>query len=462
MKNLIKITVLTLLFISCKSVENEDTSTYFGGQIVNPKDNFITLMKGEKALDTIYLNKDNTFSKRLDYIKEGLYSFTHGSVTQGYEYQYIYFEPKDSIVIRLNTWDFDESLVFSGKGAEKNNFLITLYLQNEKEGKLFGPYYNLKPTEFLTKTATITSLNQHIYNQLKGSGVELTEKFNELAKVTVDYPIYIKKEVYPFIHKKRFQLDSFPSLPSTYYDFRKGIDLNNSDLIDYSPYHNYVNNYLYNLSYKESAKKTTATENILNVIVTKIKIPEFKNRLLYQAIYNDFRGNKNSCCINDSALQIFNEHCTDEKLLERINYLANDCKNSKDQHPIEDFELLTLNNSKTRLKTIIKNKKSVVYFWSPEIMSSKMLIKRITGLEKKHPSIKFVGINMHPSSNDARVNKFLKNQFTLSKESIGNKLIKSMEPRTILIDKNGIVANSFTYLSSQYLEKQLLALEQND
>ena len=91
-----------------------------------------------------------------------------------------------------------------------------------------------------------------------------------------------------------------------------------------------------------------------------------------------------------------------------------------------------------------------------------MLIKRVTSLEKKHPSIQFVGINMHPSNNDTRVNEFLKNQFILSKESKGKELIKSMEPRTLLIDNNGIVSNSFTYLSSQYFEKQLLALEQNN
>ncbi len=456
MKNFIKITLLTFIFIGCKSVDNENVSTYFGGQIVNPKGNFITLMKGDKVLDTIYLNKGNTFSKELDHIKEGLYSFKHSP-----EYQYIYFEPKDSIVVRLNTWEFDESLVFSGKGAEKNNFLITLYLQNEKTRKSFGAYYNLKPQDFLTKISTIESLNQHLLDLLKESGVELTDQFNELAKVAVSYPMYRKKEIYPYRHKNRFQLDSLPPLPSNYYDFRKGININNSDLIDYFPYHNYVNNYLHNLAYQKSNEKTTATENILNIIVAKIKVPEFKSRLMYQAIYNDFRGNKNSCCINDTALQIFNEHCTDEKLTTLINHLANDCENSKSQHLIKDFELLTLNNSKTTLKTIIKNKKSVIYFWSSEIMSSEILIKRVGRLKKKYPSIQFVGINMQPSNDGSRVNKFLNNQFVLSKESEGHKLIKSREPRTILIDKNGIVSNSFTYLSSPYFEKQLAALEQN-
>lgn len=461
MKNLLTILLLTLTFISCKTVDNSSDSTYFGGQIVNPKSSFITLMKGDEILDTIYLNKDNTFSKKLEDITEGLYSFRHGSLSQGDEFQYIYFEPKDSIIIRLNTWDFDESLVFSGKGAEKNNLLITLYLQNEKNGKTFAPYYNLKPTDFLSKTTTSTSLNKYIYDQLKESGVELTENFEELAKVAVNYPVYLKKEIYPYRYKNRFQLDSLPALPESYYDYRKEIDLNNRDLIDYFPYHNYVNNYLYNLAYKECNEKTSATENILNAIVNNIKVQKFKNRLLYQAIYSDFRGNRNSCCVNKTALEIFNDNCDDTELLDKINRLAEDCNNSKDETLIKDFELISLNNSKTTLKSVIKNKNTVIYFWSPEIMNPEILIKTVTKLKKKYPTLLFVGINMHPSEEGSRINQFLSHQYILSKDSKGNELIKSKEPRTILVNKNGIISNSFTYLSSQYLKKQLVALEQN-
>jgi len=459
MKNLYTILFITIVFISCKSVDNKAEITYFGGQIINPKSNFITLMKGEKALDTIYLSKNNTFSTQLDYIKEGLYSFRHGSENLGYEYQYIYFEPKDSIIIRLNTWDFDESLVYSGKGAEKNNFLLTLYLQNEKEGKSFSPYYNLKPKEFLNKTATIESLNQHLYDQLKESKVKLSPKFNELAKVAVSFPIYLRKEIYPFRHKNRFQLDYLPALPSNYYDYRKNININNQDLIDFAPYHNYVNNYLNSLVYNKCDGKTNITKDILNTIVDKITVEELKNRLLFQAIYSDFRNSRYSCCINQTALDIFNDNCTDKEFLHQVNSLAEDCENNKDQSPLKDFEIITHKNSKTNIKSVIKNKKSVVYFWSPEKMSAEMLIKRVNYLKKNYPTIQFVGINMKPSKKGSRAHQFLNNQFILSQESAGNRLIKSKEPRTILVDKNGIITNSFTYLSSPYLEKQLAELE---
>jgi len=457
MKNFITILLISISLINCKSVDKSSNYTYFGGKIINPKGNFVMLMKGDKPLDTIYLNKDNTFSTQLNLIKEGLYSFKHGP-----EYQYVYFEPNDSIVIRLNTWDFDESLVFSGKGSEKNNFLITLYLQNEKNSKSFKPYYNLNPKEFLAKTATIESINKHIYNQLKKSGVKLTKNFETLAKVAVSYPVYLRKEIYPYRHKNRFQLDSFPKLPDGYYNYRKNIDLNKSELIDYFPYHNYVNNYLYNLAYKECNEKESATENILNTIVSNIKVEEFRNRLMYQAIYSDFRSNQNSCCINKTALEIFNKNCTDKELLKRINTLAEDCENNKDNSPIEDFALIsTHDNSTTNLKSIIKNKKSVIYFWSPNKLSSELLIKRVNRLKNNYPSLRFIGININPSKNGSRINQYLKNQYLLPKESVGHKLIKSKEPRTILIDDKGIIVNSFTYLSSPHLEKQLRELQNN-
>ena len=454
MKNFITILILSITLINCDSANTStDESVFFGGQIVNPKAKYVVLMKGEQSLDTIPIITKNIFSKKFNSLPEGLYSFKHGP-----EFQHIYFEKNDSISIRLNTWDFDESLVFSGKGAEKNNFLITLYLQNEKNERKFSPYYNLKPEEFINRLNIIENINEYLYSQLQKSGVELTTKFQNLAKVAISFPVYRQKESYPYIHKNRFQLDSLPLLPENYYDHRKGININNKDLIDYYPFNNYVRSYLYSLAYKDKSDASNFTEKILNIIVTNIKVDGFKNQLLYQAMYNDFRENYNSCSINKKALTIFNKHCTDESFIDQINALAQDCESLELKTPIENFQLATFNKSKVDLKSIIKNKKAVIYFWSPEIMNQDMLIKRVKRLNEKHPSLLFVGVNMKPNNN-TKIYKSLENQFILTKESTANKFLKSLEPRTILVDENGIITNNFTYLSSQHLEKQLDNLE---
>ena len=86
----------------------------------------------QKVIDTLTLKKDNSFLGKLDISNKGLYYFTHGS-----ENQYIYLEPKDSLMLRLNTWYFDVSIVYAGKGAERNNMLIDCFLENEKDNQMF-------------------------------------------------------------------------------------------------------------------------------------------------------------------------------------------------------------------------------------------------------------------------------------------------------------------------------------
>ena len=36
-------------------------------------------------------------------------------------------------MVHINSKEFDESIVYCGRGDEKNNFLMDLYLKNEKD-----------------------------------------------------------------------------------------------------------------------------------------------------------------------------------------------------------------------------------------------------------------------------------------------------------------------------------------
>ena len=93
---LLSLLVLLFSFSSC-DYQEETTYTYFGGKIKNPKDKFVYLTKGKKVLDSARLNDHNKFSFKIDSLELGLYSFKHGA-----EFQYLYLEPKDSLLIYLN------------------------------------------------------------------------------------------------------------------------------------------------------------------------------------------------------------------------------------------------------------------------------------------------------------------------------------------------------------------------
>ena len=116
----ILLALVILSFISCVSEKRTDDSrVYFAGEIVNPTTETVILYKGDSLIDSVSLDEQNRFVINLDSVEEGLHHFYHHP-----ELQYVFLEKGDSLQIRLNTVDFDESLVFSGHGEEVNNFLL--------------------------------------------------------------------------------------------------------------------------------------------------------------------------------------------------------------------------------------------------------------------------------------------------------------------------------------------------
>ena len=54
-------------------------------------------------------------------------------------------------MMHINTHDFDESIVYNGIGAKKNNYLINFYLKLEKEDSETNGAYAKSPEEYSIK-----------------------------------------------------------------------------------------------------------------------------------------------------------------------------------------------------------------------------------------------------------------------------------------------------------------------
>jgi hypothetical protein len=152
-KNLLLLCIVSLIIFSCNNQEDgAPLSTYVGGEIVNPKGDYIVFYKDEQFLDSVKLDANNNFIYKVENIKPGLYSFSHK------EYQVFYLKPSDSLMLRVNTLDFDESLSYTGIGAERNNFLMEMFLQNEKEIILMPKLYKLAPLDFEEKLDSLIKI----------------------------------------------------------------------------------------------------------------------------------------------------------------------------------------------------------------------------------------------------------------------------------------------------------------
>ena len=158
-KRLSLICILALSFVSCKNdvTDPDNNYAYLGGEIINPRKDFVILSKSERVLDTVILDANNRFLYKIENLEDGLYTFKLPAA-EGLEYQMVLLEPRDSIMFRLNTLEFDESLVYTGYGAKKNNYLINLFLDGEAEDKTILSYSQLPADEFERRLDSIRDL----------------------------------------------------------------------------------------------------------------------------------------------------------------------------------------------------------------------------------------------------------------------------------------------------------------
>ncbi|MFN0729594.1 TlpA family protein disulfide reductase [Polaribacter gochangensis] len=449
-----------LVLIGSCTTSNKENLTYFGGKIIHPKTDFVLLYQNEKLIDSLFLDKEDKFIGSYKDFNEGFYYFIHGN-----ENQYIYIQPKDSISIRLNTWDFDESLVFSGIGAEKNNILIDCFLENEKEryNHTIYSFYGLEPTFFKAKLDSILSLRQKKIDDFKLRQTNLPENYSEILEIVAKYPVYNRFERYPAKYKDINKTADFPKLDANFYTYRNTIDLNNSDLMYLRSYTQYIVNRFYNTVYAKGflSKSNEFTVALLNTIDESIASEKLKNTFLRQMVVNDFID-KSTCNINKEAFFTYFKLSTDIEDKKEIQRLINDVKRLNKGIQLPAFDVLDFNNTKHNIKRLTKGKNSVIYLWNPNYISGAYLDSRINYLSKEFPKLNFIGVKISSSTVHSPIKGIdIKQQFFIDSESKANEFLTSQLPRTLLINKQGKIVNGFASINSSRIHKQLKTLQKD-
>ena len=181
------------LFIACES----NKTTILSGKIVKPTSNEIQLLKDEILVNKIIINENGTFKSLINIDKNGLFNFFHPP-----EFQYLIINKGDSLVLRLNSLDFDESLVFSGKGSEKNNYLINVFLQNEDEENYLRSNYNSSNIEFKQIIDSLFDFKNKDFRNFK-SKVKIDKTSELIIKNAIQIPLLSHIENYILRNKNK-------------------------------------------------------------------------------------------------------------------------------------------------------------------------------------------------------------------------------------------------------------------
>jgi hypothetical protein len=396
------------LFIlaGCNESKKKSPTVFFSGEIVNPTSKHVVLYKGDVVIDSSTLDENNMFAFKLDSIEDGLYHFNHSP-----EYQYVYLEKGDSLVIRLNTVDFDESLVFSGSGEEINNFMIEMYLARESELKLINEYYSLGPKDFTRKIDSLQQMKIDLLNNLKVEST-LSAKESEIAEANIVYNYATFKEEYPFKHRRHSEEKVIPKLSKNFYAYRKNLTYGNKDFTYLKPYYVYMTNHFGNLAYMSCSSncniKDKMVKNHLHFNKHKLKLidslveeTELKDNLFRNVALGYLLKVRDTEENYQIFIKVFRALSGNNKHIEEINYTYEGIRNIQPNKRIPNVEVINLDGKKMSLQQISENKKVVFYFWSSTYKKHfNDISKRVLHLSKQKPEYTFVGISVQTNDDE--------------------------------------------------------------
>jgi len=454
-----KILLLLLLFtslFSCKNKEeNNVQTTWISGQVVNPTLDYVIFARGNDILDTVKLDSNNFFLYKTDKIKSGLYSFKHS------ENQVFYIEPGDSLLMHINTLDFDESLAYSGKGGEENNLLMDFYLMNETENQNLSKWYGLSSKDFEQKIDSLRETKLKNYGNFLENN-EVNEDFKKIALANITYDYYSKKEMYAAAnmgHPNKFD--------ENYFDYRKDINFDLSNLKFYYPYYRLLNRYFDNMVFSEFGKTQMDRSSFqfnykkIQLIDSLIPSDSLKNNLLRLNAYNYLINAKNAE-EEKRFFATFKKINTNEKYLDEIENLVEATLKLTAGNTIPNILLVSTDNVAKDLQSIV-NKPTVLYFWSARSAAQyKNIHNRASELKSKYPEYDFIGINTDTHFKKWRetVNKTGYNpskEFQLENVADAEKkLVLTSMSKAIILDKNSVILEGKTNMFNTNFEELLL------
>jgi len=184
MKKIIYVLSIALAIAACSENAPKDYVT-FSGKITNQNSDSL-IVRSRTFSKKIMVNPDGTFSDTLK-VETGNYN-----VYDGTEGTTIYLKNGFEIHMTIDTKEFDESVAYTGIGAEASNYLAKKALMQEEELSNES-MFNLDSAAYKLKTATIIA------------------KFDDLLKNTQNLDS-------TFIAQQNLQLESFSQYLTKAYD----------------------------------------------------------------------------------------------------------------------------------------------------------------------------------------------------------------------------------------------------
>ena len=454
-----KLILSTFIFsflISCNQ-NNFKEDFYLGGEIINPSSRFVNFYFNNVKIDSIELNSENKFFKKIENINPGIYRIEHLP-----ENQNIIVEKGDSLWIRVNVEDFQESLTFSGRGSSKNNFLVDINNMDTYENEYLSQYYVQESDVFRKKIDSLMNEKLKIW-ELFNKSVNQEKLSYNITKSSIKYNYYNKLERYAILRGTNWT----ESKRESFFDFRDDINLNDTDLSLFDPYVTFLMNYFNEKTldsgeiYSYEKNKTDFNIKKLLIIDSQINDPYLKNNLARATAIEEILNFKNNK-FHDEFIDYYSYVNSSDKYLTEIIQLYEDIKKMQKGNLLPEVSIINYQGKEILSSKELKGSKTLLYFWSQTQMNHyRRTIKRIEELKQIFPNYRFVGICIQPYTDmviqaQNILNLDLSDQYSFKNfEESSKSWVLTFLNKTIIIDQKSYIIDGFSNLFTNDVEKVL-------
>ena len=438
------------LLLSCNTTVDTPTSAFFGGQIINPSSEYLSLYKYDQRIDSLALDENNRFAKQYDSLQFGLFKMEHLP-----ENQMVLIEAGDSIWSRANMSDFNASLVFSGLGSAKNNFLMDVFLDIEDEIGFLSSKYASDSQEFAHIIDSLLLEKRSKWDAFVTQN-KLTPLAQKVTQAAYVYPYANRLERYALIRGKTAVKND-----STYFAFREFLEYGEKDLIFFEPYITYLMSYLSQEALEEGKnflqEKGNTEFNIkrLELIDQRINHTTLRNILARTVAYEELLNFRNHA-YHENFLKYFMALNSSPLYLTEILGLHRALIQMEPGQRLPVAQLENHEGEITSSDDAFAGQPTVLYFWSQTQMNHfKRTHERVMRYKTQFPNYRFIGVCIQPYNDLVRnYQEIMKidpaDQLALVNfEQVSNEWVITLLNKGIILDEKGIILDGFTNFSAR-------------
>jgi thiol-disulfide isomerase/thioredoxin len=435
MKNKLILLLTLIVLFSCNSKKNN--RTVLTGKIDN--------LDGEVYLESTGLKHNCEMTGKGDFkivldISQSNYFKLKTNKTE----ILLFLFPGDSININFDNNNWISKIQYSGNRTNELTYLLDYAKLYNSVADTFdiAKYYSLEPDKFLK---TVDSYKQLFIDRLAKND-KLDKEFKGFENQRILYIWSWDKNTYPKNHflyaKQKAQL------PNDYFDYIKELDLNDSVLMRFSDYTDFLKTYV-DLQYYQKVENDNQNKYDRN-FKTKLQLDIINNKFSNSKIRDYLLNNVMLSQIEDLAvdstdLAIFNSLCTNQEFKSIISTKFNSISSLLKGRPAPKFSIVSQSNKVISLDDF-RGKYLYIDFWATYCAPCIIEMPYLNKLENdfKGKNIVFLGLCIESKKEQwekiISVNKPSGMQVWLDKEQtdmIKNDFKVTAEPTYILIDKDG-------------------------